>query len=340
MTTATGHRTRRRPSPSHPCGRCRRPAGSAARNSRRHRCAICEECLGPLEPVYDPDRPLPDAATIASRPPSLWRYREWLPFEGEPVALARQRLHPAARSARARPPARRGARSGSRTTRVSHPTLVIQGPRRRRRAQRGARPRARHGGLRLDRQPGQRRRGPGRARRARGLDLHPRRPRAGQGGRHRGVRPAAGAGPRHLRRREPPLLPGGRPLRLGPRQHQPARLLRRGLEDRRLRDRRAARLAHCRPRWSRRWRAARWSPSWGRASPSSPGRGWCRGRRHDSTAPRRRAARRSCGWWSAAASTSSRSSRTPSRARSRSAIPPTAASPRRRSAGAVAGRPG
>ncbi len=47
--------------------------------------AICEECLGPLEPVYDPDRPLPDAATIASRPGALWRYREWLPFEGEPV---------------------------------------------------------------------------------------------------------------------------------------------------------------------------------------------------------------------------------------------------------------
>src|SRR5919106_4137379 len=47
--------------------------------------AICEECLGPLEPVYDPDRRLPDAATIASRPASLWRYREWLPFEGEPV---------------------------------------------------------------------------------------------------------------------------------------------------------------------------------------------------------------------------------------------------------------
>jgi threonine synthase len=47
--------------------------------------AICEECLGPLEPVYDPDRPLPDADTIAARPGSLWRYREWLPFEGEPV---------------------------------------------------------------------------------------------------------------------------------------------------------------------------------------------------------------------------------------------------------------
>jgi threonine synthase len=47
--------------------------------------ATCEECLGPLEPQYDAGRVLPDAATIASRPQSLWRYREWLPFEGEPV---------------------------------------------------------------------------------------------------------------------------------------------------------------------------------------------------------------------------------------------------------------
>ena len=47
--------------------------------------ATCEECLGPLEPQYDAGRALPDAATIASRPQSLWRYREWLPFEGEPV---------------------------------------------------------------------------------------------------------------------------------------------------------------------------------------------------------------------------------------------------------------
>jgi threonine synthase len=47
--------------------------------------ATCEECLGPLEPVYDPLRPLPDGDTIAARPHSLWRYREWLPFEGEPT---------------------------------------------------------------------------------------------------------------------------------------------------------------------------------------------------------------------------------------------------------------
>ncbi len=44
--------------------------------------AICSECLGPLEPAYDPDRALPDHATIASRAPSMWRYREWLPFDG------------------------------------------------------------------------------------------------------------------------------------------------------------------------------------------------------------------------------------------------------------------
>src|SRR5437867_5784490 len=47
--------------------------------------AVCENCLGPLEPLYPAERDLPDRATIARRPPSLWRYREWLPFEGEPV---------------------------------------------------------------------------------------------------------------------------------------------------------------------------------------------------------------------------------------------------------------
>ena len=71
----------------------RRPVPQA-RPLRCHLCgveraaapvSICGECLGPLEPVYDPTRRLPDRATIAARPPSLWRYREWLPFEGEPV---------------------------------------------------------------------------------------------------------------------------------------------------------------------------------------------------------------------------------------------------------------
>lgn len=47
--------------------------------------AICGECLGPLEPAYDPNRSLPDRATIEARPRSLWRYQEWLPFTGTPV---------------------------------------------------------------------------------------------------------------------------------------------------------------------------------------------------------------------------------------------------------------
>src|SRR5438309_343233 len=47
--------------------------------------AICGQCLGPLDPVYDPDRPLPDRETIAGRAPSLWPYREGLPFDGEPT---------------------------------------------------------------------------------------------------------------------------------------------------------------------------------------------------------------------------------------------------------------
>jgi len=47
--------------------------------------AICEQCLGPLDPVYDAGRALPDRAIIARRAPSLWRYKEWLPFDGDPV---------------------------------------------------------------------------------------------------------------------------------------------------------------------------------------------------------------------------------------------------------------
>jgi threonine synthase len=47
--------------------------------------AICERCLGPLEPLYDGHRRLPGRDDIRTRPHTLWRYREWLPFEGNPV---------------------------------------------------------------------------------------------------------------------------------------------------------------------------------------------------------------------------------------------------------------
>jgi threonine synthase len=38
-----------------------------------------------LEPLYPTDRTLPNRVEIAARPQSLWRYREWLPFTGEPT---------------------------------------------------------------------------------------------------------------------------------------------------------------------------------------------------------------------------------------------------------------
>ena len=59
----------------HLCGHEHEPSASA----------VCERCLGPLEPLFPAARKLPDRATIAARPRSLWRYREFLPFEGTPV---------------------------------------------------------------------------------------------------------------------------------------------------------------------------------------------------------------------------------------------------------------
>lgn len=47
--------------------------------------AVCERCLGPLEPAYDPARRLPTRREIEARPRSIWRYREWLPVLGEPT---------------------------------------------------------------------------------------------------------------------------------------------------------------------------------------------------------------------------------------------------------------
>jgi len=51
--------------------------------------SICEQCLGPLDPVYEPGRRLPDRQTIAARAPSLWRYREWLEATTVSVVICR-----------------------------------------------------------------------------------------------------------------------------------------------------------------------------------------------------------------------------------------------------------
>ena len=46
--------------------------------------AICDDCFGPLEVTYDYDsvRQALDTGALASRAPSMWRYRELLPIDG------------------------------------------------------------------------------------------------------------------------------------------------------------------------------------------------------------------------------------------------------------------
>jgi threonine synthase len=87
--------------------------------------SVCEHCLGPLEPLYPADRALPDRATIASRAPSMWRYREWLPFEGEPVLSLDTGFTPLVEAPRLA--ARLGvARAWVKNDSVSHPSLSFK----------------------------------------------------------------------------------------------------------------------------------------------------------------------------------------------------------------------
>ena len=46
---------------------------------------VCEKCLGPLEPLYDYGAIHLTREEIERRPKNLWRYRELLPIEGEPL---------------------------------------------------------------------------------------------------------------------------------------------------------------------------------------------------------------------------------------------------------------
>ena len=87
--------------------------------------AICEHCLGPLEPLYPRDRALPDRATIESRAKSLWRYQEFLPFEGEPALSRHTGFTPLVDAPRLAE--RLGvARAWVKNDAVSHPTLSFK----------------------------------------------------------------------------------------------------------------------------------------------------------------------------------------------------------------------
>jgi threonine synthase len=65
------------------CLRCR----ECGREYPKDAVHVCEFDFGPLEAAYDYDAigTVLTRETIASRPPTMWRYRELLPLEGEPT---------------------------------------------------------------------------------------------------------------------------------------------------------------------------------------------------------------------------------------------------------------
>jgi hypothetical protein len=161
---------------------------------------------------------------------------------GRAGGIARHRLHAAGGRTATRRPTRRRACLDQERRRVASVAL-LQGSCRRRCVERGACVRARHCWLRVDRESRQRGGGAGRAGRPQVMDFHSRGSRRGKGPRHRCVRAESRARAWALRRRESPLRAACRSFRVGHRQRQPARILRRRIEDDGIRDRRAAGVA-------------------------------------------------------------------------------------------------
>ena len=209
---------------------------------------VCEQCFGPLEVAYDFSDLDPAEARrkIQAGSRGIWRYSDFLPFEGRPG----DPLEPGLTPADPRRPARRAARPGRALDqeRRGQPDALLQGPRRRGRGRQGQGARLRDRRLRVDREPRERRRRPRGRRRPRLLRLRARRPRGAEAARHRHLRHQPGRHPRHLRRRQPALYGAQPDPPVGVRQRQPAPVLLRGLEDARVRDDRAARLEPARPR--------------------------------------------------------------------------------------------
>ena len=134
-----------------------------------HPAAAVRDLRGMSRPARAGVRPRAGRSPTPPRsppaPPSLWRYREWLPFDGEPVVSLDSGFTPLLDApALARGSAWRA--SGSRTTPCRHPSLSFKDRVVATALNAALGPRPRHGRLRLDRQPGQRGRRPGRARRA------------------------------------------------------------------------------------------------------------------------------------------------------------------------------
>jgi threonine synthase len=217
---------------------------------------VCERCFGPLEVAYDHSRL--DIAALRRRIQAgredIWRYADFLPLSDHrrdpgnreiPLAGLPVGWTPLIRADRLGE--RSGcATSGSRTTPPTRPT--------RSRTASSRSPRRVPASSASRRSPAPRRatsatRSRRRRRRSACRPTSSSRPTSRS---RRSSRPASTARTwsrsRQLRRRQPPLHRAlGRARRLGVRQHQHAPVLRRGLEDARVRDRRAARLGAAGP---------------------------------------------------------------------------------------------
>ncbi len=134
---------------------------------------VCEFCFGPLEVTYDYERIKRDMTrqAVESRPHTMWRYRELLPIDGDPVTGSRLGLHSPDEGAE--PCARMGRQGNLPQGRLREPPdPVLQGPCRGRGRHQGQGVRLRHRGLRVDGQPGQFRGCPGSAGRHEALYFH------------------------------------------------------------------------------------------------------------------------------------------------------------------------
>ncbi len=209
---------------------------------------VCEACFGPLEVIYESAGA--DAAEIKRKiqagSAGIWRYADFLPFTGRPRDPLEPGLTPLVRADRLAE--RLGIGELWVKNDAANPTHSFKD-----RVVAVAVAKAQElgfetvacastGNLANAVAAHAAAAGPG------VLRLRAREPGGAEAPRDRRLRDEPGRRPRQLRRREPPLHRALRGAALGVREREPAPLLRRGLQDSRLRDRRAARLDASRPR--------------------------------------------------------------------------------------------
>ena len=208
---------------------------------------VCESCFGPLEVAYEPAGA--DAEELRRKiqagPAGIWRYADFLPFADRPRDPLEPGLTPLVRADRLAE--RLGLDEVWVKNDAANPTHSFKD-----RVVAVAVAKARELGFETVAcaSTGNLANAVAAHAAAAGLDSYvfvPVRPRGAEAPRHRRVRHEPGRRARQLRRRQPALHAALRGAPVGVRQREPPPVLRRGLEDPRLRDGRAARLEPARP---------------------------------------------------------------------------------------------